>query len=62
MATMRYLSEHRRAQAAECFRLAKEARDRRIANLLENLGRQLHEQADQLEDGDSDLGKQRTGP
>jgi hypothetical protein len=29
--------------------LAKEARDRWIASVLENLGHQLHERADQLE-------------
>jgi hypothetical protein len=32
--------------------LAKEARDRWIAKSLENLGHQLHEQADQLESRD----------
>ena len=47
---MRYLSDQLRAQAEECLRLAKEARDRWIANSLEDLGRQLHEQADQLEE------------
>jgi len=49
---VRYLSDHVRAQAEECYRLAKEARDRWIAKLLENLGHQLHERADQLESRD----------
>jgi len=31
---------------------AKEARDKWIANVLENLGHQLHERADQLESKD----------
>jgi hypothetical protein len=49
---VRYLSDHLRAQAQECYRLAKEARDRWVAKLLENLGHQLHERADQLESRD----------
>ena len=49
---VRYLSDHLRAQAEECYRLAKEARDRWIAKLLDNLGHQLHERADQLESRD----------
>ena len=49
---MRYLSDHLRGQAEECYRLAKDARDRWIAKLLENLGHQLHERADQLESRD----------
>jgi len=48
---VRYLSDQLRTQAQECFRLAKEARDRWIARSLEDMGRQLHERADQLEDG-----------
>jgi hypothetical protein len=47
-----YLCDHLRAQAEECYRLAKEARDRWIAKLLENLGHQLHARADQLESRD----------
>jgi hypothetical protein len=46
---VRYLSDQLRFQAAECYRLAKESRDRWIARVLENLGHQLHERADQLE-------------
>jgi len=46
---VRYLPDQLRAQAEEAFRLAQEARDRWIAKLLEDLGRQLHERADQLE-------------
>jgi hypothetical protein len=49
---VRYLSDQFRAQAEECFRLAKEARDRWIARSLEDLGRQLHDRADQLENGE----------
>jgi hypothetical protein len=49
---MRDLFDHLRAQAEECYRLAKEARDRWIAKLPENLGHQLHERADQLESRD----------
>jgi hypothetical protein len=49
---VRYLSDQFRAQGDECFRLAKEARDRWIARLLEDLGRQLHDNADNLEDGE----------
>jgi len=49
---VRYLSDQIRTQAEECYRLAKEARDKWIANLLENLGHQLHERADQLESKD----------
>ncbi|HEX9322018.1 MAG TPA: hypothetical protein VF913_07855 [Xanthobacteraceae bacterium] len=49
---MRYLSDQIRTQAEECYRLAKEARDKWIANVLENLGHQLHERADQLESKD----------
>ena len=48
---MRYLSDQFRTQAQECFRLAAEARDRWVAKMLENVGRELHEKADQLEDG-----------
>jgi len=46
---MRYLHDQLRAQGQECFRLAQEARDRWIAKVLEDMGRQLHERADRLE-------------
>jgi Leu/Phe-tRNA-protein transferase len=49
---VRQLSDQFRAQAKECFRLAEEARDRWIAELLEDMGHQLHERADQLESGE----------
>ena len=49
---MRYLSDQLRAQGQECLRLANEARDRWIAKILEDMGRQLHERADRLEDGE----------
>ena len=48
---MRYLSDQFRTQAQECFRLAAEARDSWVAKMLEDMGRELHERADQLEDG-----------
>jgi len=49
----RYLSDHLRTQAEECYRLAKEARDKWVANILDNLGNQLHARADQLEAKDN---------
>jgi len=58
---MRYLSDQLRAQAQECSRLAKEARDKWIAKSLEDLGRQLHEQADQLENGNNHPQRGRGG-
>jgi hypothetical protein len=48
---VRYISDHLRAQARECFRLAKEARDKSIAKALDDLGHKLHEFTDQFEDG-----------
>ena len=51
---VRYLSDHLRNQADECYRLAKEARDKWVANILDNLGNQLHARADQLEAKDND--------
>ena len=50
---VRYLSDHLRTQAEECYRLAKEARDKWVANILDNLGNQLHARADQLEAKDN---------
>jgi hypothetical protein len=49
---MRDLFDHLRAQAEEYCRLAKSARDRWIAKLLENLGHPRHARADQLESRD----------
>jgi len=46
---VRYLSDHLPTQAEECYRLAKEARDKWVANILDNVGNQLHARADQLE-------------
>ena len=50
---MRDLFDHLRALAEECYRFAKETRDKCIAKLLENLGHRLHERADQLESRDN---------
>jgi len=47
---VRYLSDQFRTQAQECFRLAAEARDRWVAKALEDMGHQLHERADELEE------------
>jgi hypothetical protein len=56
---VRYLSDHLPTQAEECYRLAKEARDKWVANILDNVGNQLHARADQLEaKGDGENGGQ----
>jgi hypothetical protein len=46
---VRHLSDQLRFQAEECYRLAKEARDKWIAKALDDLGHQLHERADRLD-------------